>query len=302
MPSSSPRTRIDLHCHSTASDGVDTPTEVVARAARLGVQVLALTDHDTLEGRAEAAAAAARHGVRLVPGAELSGVVDDLGVHVVSYFFDEHDPEIVALLARARSSRVDRARAMVDRLAVDHPITWDDVLAQTGGATRTVGRPHLADALVAHGVVPDRESAFAGVLHRSSPYYVATPQTDAVRLVEVVRAAGGVPVLAHPFASLRGRLLHDGQIERLAAAGLAGLEAWHPQHRPDEVARARALADRLGLVATGSSDYHGAVRPCEIGQCTTPVEVLAEIEAQAGPPRTPPPCAPPVRAAAEGDG
>ncbi|GEN80672.1 PHP domain-containing protein [Actinotalea fermentans] len=271
--------RVDLHTHSRVSDGTDRPADVVAAAARAGLDVVALTDHDTTRGWAEAEAAAVRHGVALVRGAELSCRADHASVHLLAYL---HDPDDAALLAegeRIRRSRVERAREMVDRIAADHPLTWDDVLAQTQPGT-TVGRPHIADALVAVGLVTDRGAAFASMLATGSPYYVPYYATALLPAVRMVRAAGGVPVLAHPGAAARGRVISDDTIRAAAHAGLAGLEVDHRDHTPAQRERLSALAVELGLLVTGASDYHGAGKPNRLGEHTTSPEVLAAVVAQ----------------------
>ncbi|KGM14786.1 metal-dependent phosphoesterase, partial [Actinotalea fermentans ATCC 43279 = JCM 9966 = DSM 3133] len=255
------------------------PADVVAAAARAGLDVVALTDHDTTRGWAEAEAAAVRHGVALVRGAELSCRADHASVHLLAYL---HDPDDAALLAegeRIRRSRVERAREMVDRIAADHPLTWDDVLAQTQPGT-TVGRPHIADALVAVGLVTDRGAAFASMLATGSPYYVPYYATALLPAVRMVRAAGGVPVLAHPGAAARGRVISDDTIRAAAHAGLAGLEVDHRDHTPAQRERLSALAVELGLLVTGASDYHGAGKPNRLGEHTTSPEVLAAVVAQ----------------------
>lgn len=271
--------RVDLHTHSRVSDGTDSPAGVVAAAARAGLDVVALTDHDTTRGWAEAEAAAVRHHVALVRGAELSCRAEGTSVHLLAYL---HDPDDAALLAEGdliRRSRVDRARAMVERIAADHALTWDDVLAQTQTGT-TVGRPHIADALVAAGLVADRGAAFASILATGSPYYVPYYATALLPAIRMVRAAGGVPVLAHPGAAARGRVVSDETIRDAAKAGLAGLEVDHRDHTPAQHARLAALAAELGLLVTGSSDYHGAGKPNRLGEHTTSPAVLAAVVEQ----------------------
>lgn len=268
--------RIDLHTHSVASDGTDTPERVVAAAARAGLDVVALTDHDTTAGWAAAEAAVARHGVALVRGAELSCRAEGVSVHLLSYL---HRPDDAALLAEAdriRASRAERAREMVRRLAADFPVTWEDVMAHTGPEA-TVGRPHIADALVTNGVLPDRSAAFASILANESPYYVQHYATGLVRAIRLVLAAGGVPVIAHPGAATRGRILTDVAIREAAAAGLAGLEVHHRDHDAHQLARLTALAEELGLLITGSSDYHGRGKPNLLGEHTTHPDALAAI-------------------------
>jgi predicted metal-dependent phosphoesterase TrpH len=272
---------IDLHTHSNASDGTQPPQDVVGDAARSGLEVVALTDHDTYAGWPDAVTASAVAGIALVRGVEISCSHRGVSVHLLGYLVDpDHEP-LVAELDESRESRLHRAQRMVDRMAADGiPITMDAVRAQAAEGT-TLGRPHLADALVAAGYVADRGAAFADLLHNASPYYASHHAPSPVRAVELVRAAGGVPVMAHPFAAARGRTVGDEVVEEMAAAGLAGLEAHHRDHTPEQVAHAVALADRLGLFVTGSSDYHGAGKVNRLGEHTTTPEVLAEIEHQA---------------------
>lgn len=273
--------RFDLHTHSTVSDGTESPAELVAAAAAAGLDGLALTDHDTNAGWAEAEEAARKHGLLLVRGMEMSCRTDEgVSVHLLSYLHDPEHDGLNAEMARARDARLHRAQMMVERLAEDFDLTWDDVLEHAGEGA-TIGRPHLADALVRIGVVPDRTAAFRSILAGSSKYYVphyAPHPADAVRLV---RDAGGVPVFAHPLASARGRVVGMETFEEMIGAGLGGLEVDH-RDNPDE-ARAvlRGIAERHGLFTTGSSDYHGSGKPNRLGENLTAPEVLAEIERQA---------------------
>lgn len=271
--------RIDLHTHSSASDGTQPAADVVASAAAAGIHVLALTDHDTTSGWDSAAAAARRLGVQLVPGMEVSCATGEgTSVHLLSYLHDPCAPGLLAEISRARESRVERARRIVDRLAADVPLTWDDVEQQIEPGA-TVGRPHIADALVARGVVRDRQEAFAGLLAGGGRYYERHYAPDPVDAVRLVIDAGGVPVMAHPLARLRGRTVDDAVIETMASAGLAGLEVDHRDNDPQARAHLRRLAARLGLLVTGSSDYHGAGKLNQLGENTTSTEVLAEIVA-----------------------
>ncbi|GAB4084198.1 PHP domain-containing protein [Myceligenerans cantabricum] len=274
---------IDLHTHSTASDGTDTPSEVVRAAAAAGVAVVGLTDHDTTVGWDEATGAAAAAGVAFVRGMEISAnsLVGGrpVGVHLLAYLHDPGHAGLLAELTRTRDSRATRAERIAGLLAEDYPITWEDVLAQTGPGT-TIGRPHLADALVAAGAVADRDEAFATMLHTGSRYYVPHYAPDAAEVVRLVRDAGGVPVFAHPGADGRGRVVPDATVVELAEAGLAGLEVDHRDHDADARRRLTTLADRLGLLITGSSDYHGRGKANLMGENTTSPEVLAAIEEQ----------------------
>lgn len=273
---------IDLHTHSTASDGTQPPDALVAAAAAAGIGTLAITDHDTTQGWAEAADAAGRLGVDLVRGIELSTTHHGISIHLLAYLPDPGHPALVAELRHTHESRSTRLATMVARMeAAGLPITYADVLAQVDGPRTTVGRPHIADALVARGVVPNRDAAFARYLGGRSGFYVphyATPVLDAVRLV---RSAGGVPVMAHPLAAARGRVVGDEVIEELAQAGLAGIEAYHHDHSPEQTRHALDLARSLGLLATGSSDYHGTGKVNVLGEHTTTPEVLAALVDQA---------------------
>ncbi len=271
--------RLDLHTHSVASDGPQAPAELVAEAAATGLDVVALTDHDSTRGWDEAAEAAVQHGIALVRGAEISCARWGVSVHLLSYL---HDPDAAGLLAEtehARASRETRAQRMTERLAQDFALTWDDVLAQAGEGA-TIGRPHLADALVASGAFPDRDAAFAQALHRGSRYHVSHYAPDPADAVRLVREAGGVPVLAHPFADRRGAVLDEAAIEELVAAGLAGLEVDHRDHDDDARRRLRALASAHDLLVTGSSDFHGTGKQNRLGENTTHPDALDRIEAE----------------------
>lgn len=271
--------RIDLHTHSHVSDGTDAPAELLAAAAEAGLDVVALTDHDTTLGWAEAEAAAHEHGVALVRGAEISCRVDGMSVHLLSYLHDPADPGLLGEGERTRTERSRRARAIVDLLAADLDLTWADVEAQTVEGT-TLGRPHIADALVAKGHVPDRSAAFTSLLAAGSRYYVPHYAPDVVHAVGLVRAAGGVPVLAHPGAVGRGRIVSEAVIDRMVEAGLAGIEVFHRDHDDAQRQRLLEVARSRGLLVTGSSDYHGRGKPNVLGECTTAPEVLEAIEAQ----------------------
>jgi 3',5'-nucleoside bisphosphate phosphatase len=266
------RVRIDLHAHTTASDGTDAPAELVAAAARAGLDVLAVTDHDTVGGWS-AALEARPAGLTVVPGAEFSCVhVDDKGqrisLHLLGYLFDPADEPLRAERRRLRQSRLDRGRIMVERMAADGiPVSWAQVSRLAAGGA--VGRPHLGLALVEAGVTPDVESAFRTHLSARTPYYERKADMDVLTALALIRGAGGVAVFAHPLAARRGPVVDETVIAELADAGLAGLEADHPDHDVADRARAHALAADLGLVATGSSDYHGTNKATPLGACTT---------------------------------
>jgi len=271
------RVRIDLHTHSSASDGTQAPAEVVRAAADARLDVLALTDHDTTAGWDEAAAAARAAGVVLVRGTEVSARSGPVSVHLLSYLQDPGYRPLADELARVVDSRVHRAERIVQALARDVPISWPQVLDQAGEGT-VVGRPHIADVLVANGVVPDRDAAFATLLHSEGPYYVPYYAPDAATAVELIRAAGGVPVFAHPGADGRGRIVADRVFDELAEAGLAGLEVFHRDNDAAQRERLAGIAARLGLLVTGSSDYHGAGKLNRLGENLTTPQALAAIE------------------------
>ena len=269
--------RIDPHTHSACSDGTDTPAELMAAAARAGLDVVGLTDHDTTTGWSQAAAAVPATGVTLLRGTEISCAADGVTLHLLAYLFDPEDAALRDAFARARRSRDDRARRMVDRLATDYPITWQDVVEQAPQAV-TIGRPHIADALVSSGCFPDRSAAFAGPLATDSPYYVRHWALDPVRACELVRSAGGVPIAAHPRAARRQRRLVPASVfAAMAAAGLAALEVDHRDHDPADRQAARTLAHDLGLGMSGSSDYHGSGKPNRLGENLMPLELLDRI-------------------------
>lgn len=269
---------IDLHTHSTASDGTESPAELVAAARAAGLTTVAITDHDSTAGWAEAAEAAVRAGVELVRGVEVSTHHDYVSIHVLGYLIDPAAPGLLAEMDRARASRETRLTKMVELMAEGGiPITVEEVRAVAGQGA-TLGRPHIADALVAKGLVSHRDEAFATYLHGRSEYYVAHYAPAALDAVRLIVEAGGVAVMAHPFAGKRGRVVGDEVIEELAAAGLAGLEVDHRDHDDDERDHAGRLATSLGLLQTGSSDYHGVGKLNLIGENTTAPTVLAAIE------------------------
>lgn len=272
--------RIDLHTHSSASDGTDTPAELVRNAAAAGLDVVALTDHDTTRGYAEAIAALPE-GLTLVTGAELSCRVDGVGLHMLAYLFDPEEPELAAERELVRDDRVPRARAMVGKLQeLGVPVTWEQVARIAGDGS--VGRPHVAEALVELGVVPDVSGAFTPEwLADGGRAYVEKHELDPFDAIRLVKAAGGVTVFAHPLAVKRGEVVPEAAIARLAEAGLDGIEVDHMDHDDATRARLRGLAKELGLLTTGSSDYHGSRKTCRLGEFTTDPEIYGEITRRA---------------------
>ncbi|MFF9848800.1 PHP domain-containing protein [Streptomyces litmocidini] len=272
--------RIDLHTHSTASDGTDSPAELVRNAAAAGLDVVALTDHDTTRGHAEAIAALPE-GLTLVTGAELSCRMDGIGLHMLAYLFDPEEPALLAERELVRDDRVPRARGMVAKLQeLGVPVTWEQVARIAGDGS--VGRPHVAEALVELGVVPDVSGAFTPEwLADGGRAYVEKHELDPVDAIRLVKAAGGVTVFAHPLAVKRGQVLPEASMARLAEAGLDGIEVDHMDHDEATRARLRGLAKELGLLTTGSSDYHGSRKTCRLGEYTTDPEIYGEITRRA---------------------
>jgi hypothetical protein len=262
-----PGRRIDLHTHSTASDGT-TPPEVLVREAReAGLDVLALTDHDTTGGWA-AAQAAQPDGLTLVRGAEISCVSGTISLHLLAYLFDPAEPVFAAARRELRDSRTSRAERMARMLEDDGTgVTWARVQQLAGG---TVGRPHVAQALVEQGHVATVSDAFTpDWIGTHGRYWVDKVEIDVLDAVRMVAGAGGVSVFAHPRASVRGRTVDDQVIADMAEAGLAGLEVDHVDHSQAERQHLLGLAQELDLLTTGSSDFHGTAKTVQLGACTT---------------------------------
>ena len=270
---------IDLHTHSTASDGTTPPEELVRAAATAGLDAVALTDHDTTEGWA-AAAAALPDGLRLVRGAEISCSRNGISLHLLGYLFDPDDLALAAQLQVLRESRRDRAERMIAMLVADgHAVSWQQVSELADG---TVGRPHVARALVDAGLVPSLAEAFtADWIGTRGRYWAGKHELDVLDAMRLVHAAGGVTVFAHPGADARGRTVGDDVIEEMAAAGLAGLEVDHVDHTPETRDRLRGIAASLGLLVTGSSDYHGGNKLVRLGEHRTAPAVLDELTSRA---------------------
>lgn len=275
----------DLHAHSTASDGTDTPAQLVVAAAASGLDVVALTDHDTTAGWAEAVDALPA-GLRLIRGAEFSCISPDgrggqVSVHLLGYLFDPASEAIIAEQARLRDERRMRLHTMAARMAADgFPLDPDALLGDLP-PDAPAGRPHLARALVSAGVVSNVDEAFQYVLHAAGPYYTGRADTDVTTALRMILAAGGVPVLAHPAAHRRGPVVDHTVIAELAEQGLAGVEVDHPDHAGDDRASLRDLAVSLDLLITGSSDYHGTNKTVSLGQEMTDPAALEQIEALA---------------------
>ncbi|MFD2090416.1 PHP domain-containing protein [Blastococcus deserti] len=272
--------RIDLHTHSSVSDGTESPAELLATARAAGLDAVALTDHDTTAGWG-LAEAARPPGLTVVPGMELScrwfpHDQPPISVHLLAYLFDPTHPGFAAERARLRDERLGRAERIVAALAAaGHGVVWERIVERSEGGV--VGRPHIARALVEAGAADSVDHAFATLLHHRSPYYVTKADTDVRQGIALVRAAGGVPVFAHGLATKRGRVVGDDAIAAMADAGLLGLEVDHPDHSPEERVHLRGLAADLGLITTGASDYHGTNKATPIGACTTDADQFEAI-------------------------
>lgn len=248
---------IDLHTHSAASDGTQPPAELVRAGAAAGLTVMAITDHDSTAGWDEAAATADEVGVALVRGIEISTAIGRRGVHLLAYLPDADDGPLRTELARVVEGREARVPTMLARLQERGIPATAEALAETTGDTAATGRPHVADLLVRLGVVADRDEAFVRFLGPGGPAYVDRYATDTATMIGLVRAAGGVPVIAHPWGRGSADVLDATTLEQLSAAGLAGLEVDHLDHTPEQRTALRDIATGLGLVVTGSSDHHG---------------------------------------------
>ena len=273
--------KIDLHTHSTYSDGTDKPSELINKALAAGITVVGLTDHDSISGWQEATASL-RPGISLVPGAEIScQTTDGISVHILGLLFDSSNSELMNTLEKTRENRHGRMEKIIARIneaGID--ITMNDVLAQLSDGA-TLGRPHLADALVKKGVVASRDEAFTQMLHNNSKYYVSHYSPTPEDAIALIKAAGGVSVIAHPMASHRGRTISLETFGSLIDSGLDGIEVDHRDHSPDEKKQLIALANGSNLVMTGASDYHGNGKLNSLGEYTTNPDQWERLESRA---------------------
>jgi len=272
---------IDLHTHTTASDGTDSPAALVNKALSAGITTLAITDHDSTAGWDEAINAL-RSPLNLVLGAEISTLtMDGISVHMLGLLFDGEDKSMQEMLADSRDTRIPRMRKMIQLLAADGiNISMEDVMAETP-AGATLGRPHLADALVRNQVVASRDEAFLELLHNDSKYYVTHAAPTPEEAIIKINKAGGVAVIAHPFASRRGEIISAATFKDLVSAGLHGIEVNHRDHSQTEREQLNEIADQLELVKTGSSDYHGQGKLNALGENLTDPEQWARLESLA---------------------
>jgi predicted metal-dependent phosphoesterase TrpH len=272
---------IDLHTHTTCSDGTDSPRELVNKAIVQGIEVLGITDHDTTSGWEEATQSL-RGSLQLALGAEISCLTNDgISVHMLGLLFDPLHEEMQQVLEETRDGRLPRMRKMIEKMRAEGmDISIEDVeKAMPSGAT--MGRPHLADALVAKKIVKSRDEAFIDLLHNDSRFYVSHAAPTPVEAIALIRRAGGVAVIAHPFASHRGQILKAEDFIDLVSAGLNGIEVDHRDQNPDERAMLRVIARELNLVMTGSSDYHGTGKLNSLAENHTSREQWQKLEAQA---------------------
>jgi len=272
---------IDLHTHTTCSDGTDSPRELVNKAIVQGIQILGISDHDTTSGWEEAQQTL-RGSLQLALGAEISCLTHDgISVHMLGMLFDPLHEEMQQVLEETRDGRLPRMRKMIEKMRAEGmDISIEDVeAAMPEGAT--MGRPHLADALVAKKIVKSRDEAFIDLLHNDSRFYVSHAAPTPAEAIALIRRAGGVAVIAHPFASHRGQILKAEDFSQLVAAGLNGIEVDHRDQSPDERAMLRVIARELDLVVTGSSDYHGTGKLNSLAENHTSREQWEKLEAQA---------------------
>ena len=272
---------IDLHTHSTCSDGTDKPSELINKALAAGITIIGLTDHDSVSGWQEATKAL-RSGISLVPGAEIScQTTDGISVHILGLLFDANNTELMNTLEKTRENRHGRMEKIIARIneaGID--ITMNDVLEQLSDGA-TLGRPHLADALVKKGVVTSRDEAFTQMLHNNSKYYVSHYSPTPEAAIALIKAAGGVSVIAHPMASHRGRTISLETFGSLIDSGLDGIEVDHRDHSPDEKKQLISLASESNLVMTGASDYHGNGKLNSLGEYTTNPDEWERLESRA---------------------
>ena len=272
---------IDLHTHTNCSDGTDSPRELVNKAIAQGLEVLGISDHDTTSGWKEATETL-RGSLKLALGSEISCLTTDgISVHMLGLLFDPEYAEMQQVLEETRDGRLPRMRKMIEKMRAEGmDISMADV-EQAMPAGATMGRPHLADALVAKKIVKSRDEAFVDLLHNESRFYVSHAAPTPAEAIALIRRAGGVSVIAHPFASHRGQILKAEDFSELVAAGLNGIEVDHRDQNPDERAMLRSIAKELDLVVTGSSDYHGTGKLNSLAENHTHREQWEKLESQA---------------------
>ncbi|MEA3337851.1 MAG: PHP domain-containing protein [Chloroflexota bacterium] len=274
---------IDLHCHTTASDGIHSPETLVRLAQEIGLRTIAVTDHDSTEGLARALEAGETYGVEILPGVELSCDVPDGEQHMLGYFVNYRDPAFQAELSRLREGRVGRAEGMAQRLTeLGHPVSFERIQELAGDGA--IGRPHVAQALVEAGHVDSKAEAFEKLIGRQGPAYVERARLTPVNACRLIRQAGGVPVFAHPYIVTRGgQVIEPAPVEQslpeLVGAGLAGLEVYYPRYSTNLIGKLLRLARQYDLIATGGSDFHGAgVAGAPLGSIYVPAKCLTSLK------------------------
>lgn len=269
----------DLHCHTFYSDGTKSPEDLVNEAKTIGLKGVAITDHDTTAGWSDFKEAAKIADFPVIFGSEITSVEGNISVHMLAYRYNPNDERIIEMFDLTRKRRLNRTRKMVELMSHDFPITWQDVLDQAGkGNLTTIGRPHIADALVAAGVFETRSQAFAGPVAPHGPYYIPTPSPSVDEVIKVIKHAGGVSVIAHPADYSRNPvILSDSQIAHYASLGLDGLEVHHRGNSLTQRQRLFGLAKDFDLLVTGGSDWHGSGKPNSLGEETTSDEVVSKI-------------------------
>ncbi len=272
---------IDLHTHSNFSDGTDTPTELLNKALASGITTIALTDHDTVAGWDEAISHL-RSGLSLVLGSEISCQTSDgISVHMLGLLFDRTNQPLTEMMALTRENRITRMAKILARLnAANYDISMEEVEAQLSDGA-TLGRPHLADALIAKGYMKSREEVFAEILHNNSPFYVSHYSPTPEDAIALIKAAGGVAVIAHAMSSLRARTVLPETFKSYVDAGLDGIEVFHRDHTFENRVLLSEIADEFGLAKTGSSDYHGNGKLNQLGECETDPIEFEKLEARA---------------------
>lgn len=278
-PMEPPAVGWDIHCHTAFSDGTETPATLAEQSKAAGLHGVSISDHDTTAGWAQAEVAAHAVGLPLLRGTEITATDEGVSVHMLGFQYDPANQCIADLFARTREARLQRTQRMVELMSEDLPISWDSVLAQVKeGGNTTIGRPHIADALVAAGVYRNRSEAFADAVSASSKYYIPTPSPTSHEVVAAVKGAGGVILIAHAGDLSRNRrLLSDSQIESLITEGLDGLEVWHRGNLPEQRKRLLEICVCHHLLVTGGSDWHGKGKPNLLGENLTDDATVAEI-------------------------
>lgn len=268
-----------MHAHSSASDGTESPAQLVQQAQEADLDIVAITDHDTFAGWEEARAKADESGMGLIPGVEMSTQHEGKSIHIVSYLPDPHDVALNAELETIRKARKSRAKVIVENLSADFDISWYEVEKHTPEGA-VVGRPHIADTLVTLGYAADRSRAFHEILHPKFGYTIPLYAPSPIHGIELIRAAGGVPVLAHPATNRHGHVIPERYLLELLDAGLFGLEIDHPENLPEGKRKLLTLAKKHNIPITGSSDWHGFGKENRFGDGLTERAVLEEILGQ----------------------